>query len=99
MNAMLRQFESELIEREAERARAAAQPPGPASLTGALVQRGRERAPRLTAPAEPPAEAPAEAPEKERRLPVWVAARASEALFAVACCAAFLASFLIVLRY
>jgi hypothetical protein len=94
MNAMLRQFESELVEREAERARAA-QPPGPASLTGALVQRGRERAPRLTAPPEPEPEAP----RKEHRLPAWVAARASEALFALACCAAFLASFLIVLRY
>ncbi len=95
MNAMLQRFENELIAREAERARAAAQPPGPASLTGALVQRGRERAPRLTAPAEPQGEAQG----KERRLPAWVAARASEALFAVACCAAFLASFLIVLRH
>jgi hypothetical protein len=95
MNAMLQQFENELIEREAERARAVAQSPGPASLTGALVQRGRERSPRLTAPAEPQAEAP----RQERRLPAWVAARASEALFALACCAAFLASFLIVLRH
>jgi hypothetical protein len=92
---MLRQFENELIEREAERARAAAQPSAPASLTGALVQRGRERGPRLTAP---PDREP-EVPQRKPRLPAWVAARASETLFALACCAAFLASFLIVLRY
>jgi hypothetical protein len=92
---MLRQFESELIEREVARARAAAQPPKPAALTGALVQRGRERAPRLTEGGDAPT---LPAPEA-RRLPAWVAARAAEALFALACCAAFLASFLIVLRF
>jgi hypothetical protein len=92
---MLRQFESELIEREAARARTAAQPPKPATLTGALVQRGRERAPRLAEAGDGQALPASEA----RRLPAWVAARASEALFALACCAAFFASFLIVLRF
>jgi hypothetical protein len=88
----------------------------PASLTGALVQRGRDRAPRLEAPiAElaaapaPPAELPAPAsdevplvfvrsPRKEAALHAS-ASGVSELLFFAACCAAFLATFLFVLRF
>ena len=111
-----------------------AAPIKPASLTGALVQRGRDRAPSLPevsivpvamraepAPASPPelATAPEPAPEaalvatpvsdevplvfaKPRRKAEASAPRAtrwSEALFVAACCAAFFATFLFVLRF
>lgn len=97
------------------------QPTKPASLTGALVQRGRDRAPRLPdlpapafATAEPAAapapaaefapvsdevplvfaKAPRRAAPEAAREPRW-----SEALFVAACCAAFFATFLFVLRF
>jgi hypothetical protein len=103
------------------------QPVKAASLTGALVQRGRDRAPRLPSvplmpvplPAEPaptptPLTAPAPAAEfapvseevplvfaKPRRKaePAPRPSRWSEALFVAACCAAFFATFLFVLRF
>ena len=83
----------------------------PATLSGALVQRGRERAPRLmesSMPIEPAAQsaqallahplhglaaelpaAPA-IPERSR----W-----TDVIFAAACCVAFFATFLFVLRF
>lgn len=114
-----------------------AQPTKAASLTGALVQRGRDRAPRMPAlatpapaflaaepepatdPAEPEAEpVPAPAPAIElaavsdevplvfnrARKPAAAEAapgssRWSEVLFVAACCAAFFATFLFVLRF
>jgi hypothetical protein len=107
------------------------QPTKAASLTGALVQRGRERAPRMPAlavpppaflaaePAPPPEPAPAPAPApaagfapvsdevplvfNRARKPAAEAAasssRWSEMLFVAACCAAFFATFLFVLRF
>jgi hypothetical protein len=113
-----------------------APPTKAASLTGALVQRGRERAPRMPVLAIPapaflsaePEPAPAPAPAaaaaaplptptvelapvsdevplvfNRTRRPAAEAAPApsrwSEVLFVAACCAAFFATFLFVLRF
>ena len=78
-----------------------------AALTGALVQRGRDRAPRVreapadvgsfdTTPELPPivAAAPLQAEIAAPRSSRW-----ADALFVAACCAAFFASFLFVLRF
>lgn len=96
-------------------------PTRPASLTGALVQRGRDRAayapeiaspePMEVAPAieETPVPAPEPAPFEEE-VPLVFAprdaaaierppSRFSDALFVVACCAAFFATFLFALRF
>jgi hypothetical protein len=81
----------------------------PGALTGALVQRGRERAPRLMETGMPveiaiPA-APVAQPVHEA-LPVLPAAPASpersrwtDVIFVAACCVAFFATFLFVLRF
>jgi hypothetical protein len=111
-----------------------AQPNKAASLTGALVQRGRDRAPRMPVLAVPapaflaaePAPAPAPEPEAHPAEPAPAAelapvsdevplvfnrarkpaadaapgsSRWSEVLFVAACCAAFFATFLFVLRF
>ncbi len=78
-----------------------------AALTGALVQRGRDRAPRVhearadggafDTTLEPPALV-AEAPLKVE-LAAPRSSRWADALFVAACCAAFFASFLFVLRF
>jgi hypothetical protein len=93
-----------------------------AALTGALVQRGRDRAPLLPEvsivpmavqaeePAPAPDAAPAAAPVSDEVPLVFAkprrkaeaaprASRWSEALFVAACCAAFFATFLFVLRF
>ena len=83
----------------------------PGALTGALVQRGRERAPRLmetSMPAElaSPAHAALAQPPLEL-MPALPAAPAFEeprsrwtdVIFAAACCVAFFATFLFVLRF
>lgn len=78
------------------------------SLTGALVQRGRERAPRLmetSMPIELPAPTPAApaAPEIVAGETAVLAAPArspwTDVIFAAACCVAFFATFLFVLRF
>jgi hypothetical protein len=120
-------IESNPIESEPARAAQAPQPAQAikaASLTGSLVQRGRDRAPRLPTmpvlpvlvqpePAATPAPAPAPAlapvseevplvfarPRRKAESPAPRASRWSEALFVAACCAAFFATFLFVLRF
>ncbi len=83
------------------------------SLSGALVQRGRERSPRLSEtsiPSEPVAAVLATTPVAEALLAQPTAllprpaapqrsSRWADALFAAACCVAFFASFLFVLRF
>jgi hypothetical protein len=128
---MLQDIESDPIESEpvletdAAPAAQPAQPTKPASLTGSLVQRGRDRAPRIpqvpvpasvvTAPAPAPEAPPAaefapvsdEVPLVFAKTPRKAAPEAeapgesrwSEALFVAACCAAFFATFLFVLRF
>jgi hypothetical protein len=116
--------ESEAIESQRVSASETSQPAQPvkaASLTGALVQRGRDRAPlRSSVPPTPvtmqaePLPTPTPAPElapvsdavplvfaKPRRKaePAPDASRWSEVLFVAACCAAFFATFLFVLRF
>ncbi len=85
----------------------------PGSLTGALVQRGRERSPRLAETSIPSESVAPElvalpAPEPAPLLPKPVVrvpatprrtSRWADALFAAACCVAFFASFLFVLRF
>jgi hypothetical protein len=124
---MLHEIESPATESERP---APVLPSKPASLTGALVQRGRDRGPRLRsvplldaepaapAPAAIGAEAPAvDAPASHDALldevplvfvrPKKAAPKAmpaapsrwSEAMFVAACCAAFFATFLFVLRF
>ena len=75
-----------------------------ATLTGAFVQRGRDRAPRLQesslSEARPSDDtAPAAATAPPLKLPPPPASRWSDALFLVACCAAFFATFLFVLHF
>jgi hypothetical protein len=82
----------------------------PGALTGALVQRGRERAPRLMETSMPveiaiPAPAPVAQPVHEA-VPILPAApespersRWTDVIFAAACCVAFFATFLFVLRF
>jgi hypothetical protein len=125
---MLQDIESDPIESEPvpeTDAAPPAQPTKPASLTGSLVQRGRDRAPRIShvpvpastfvvaapAPAPEPAPTAAFAPVSDE-VPLVFAkpprkaapearggSRWSEALFVAACCAAFFATFLFVLRF
>jgi hypothetical protein len=126
---MLQDIESNSIERAPLLETGAVQPAQPAqptkaaALTGSLVQRGRDRAPRIPqVPASAfvvaaPDPAPEPAPSVEfapvsDEVPLVFAkpprkaapeargeSRWSEALFVAACCAAFLASFLFVLRF
>jgi hypothetical protein len=123
---MLQEIENDPIESEpvlGTDAAQPAQPTKPASLTGSLVQRGRDRAPRLPAlpvptfvaaepvPAPEPVPAAEFAPVSDEvplvfaRTPRKAApaarreSRWSEALFVAACCAAFFATFLFVLRF
>jgi hypothetical protein len=113
---MLHEIESDPIESQPEPAAEAAPPSKPAALTGTLIQRGRDRGPRLTTlpvvevePAPAAAMPAAVTPSDEVPLvfakPKWAAAPAarasrwSEALFVAACCAAFFATFLFVLRF
>jgi hypothetical protein len=123
---MLHDIENDPIESEpvlGTDAAQPAQPTKPASLTGSLVQRGRDRAPRLPELAVPTfvAAAPVPAPESvpaaefapvSDEVPLVFArtprkaapearreSRWSEALFVAACCAAFFATFLFVLRF
>ena len=113
---MLQAIETDSIEGAPEREANAPQPTKAAALTGALVQRGRDRGPRLgdRAAEAPPAPAPAavmaavtdEVPlvfarprERKAAEPAPRASRMSDALFAVACCAVFFATFLFVLRF
>ena len=85
----------------------------PGALTGALVQRGREKAPRLietSMPMEiaepaaalmaqlaPPVSEPA--PALPAALPTPPRSRWTDAIFVAACCVAFFATFLFVLRF
>jgi hypothetical protein len=76
------------------------------SLTGALVQRGRERAPRLmetSMPIELPTPVAPGAPEVTSTETAVLAAPArspwTDVIFAAACCVAFFATFLFVLRF
>ena len=82
----------------------------PGALTGALVQRGRERAPRLMETSMPmeiaqPAAAPIElpvfetTPELSAPLATPPRSRWTDVVFAAACCVAFFATFLFVLRF
>jgi hypothetical protein len=82
----------------------------PGALTGALVQRGRERAPRLMETSMPmeiaePAAAPIElpvsetTPEPSAPLATPPRSRWTDVVFAAACCVAFFATFLFVLRF
>lgn len=123
---MLQNIESDSIESAPLLENGAVQPAQPtkaAALTGSLVQRGRDRAPRIpqvpasafVVAAPDPAPEPAPAPAVEfapvsDEVPLVFAkpprkaapkgeSRWSEALFVAACCAAFLASFLFVLRF
>ena len=116
---MLQEIETDAIESEREFETGAPQPTKAASLTGALVQRGRDRGPRLgdraaEAPSAPaPAPAPAAVmaavtdevplvfarPRERKAAPPAPRTRTSDALFAVACCAVFFATFLFVLRF
>ena len=78
------------------------------ALTGALVQRGREKAPRLieasmpmelmppASAAHPPSEA---APELPPAPPMPEHSRWTDVIFAAACCVAFFATFLFVLHF
>ena len=82
----------------------------PSALTGALVQRGRERAPRLMETSMPmefaqPEPAPLTLPvletAPELRAPLATAqpSRWTDVVFVAACCVAFFATFLFVLRF
>jgi hypothetical protein len=83
----------------------------PGALTGALVQRGRERAPRLmetSLPMEPvQSVAPPfgaspvyeAVPALDATLATPQHSRWTDAIFAAACCVAFFATFLFVLRF
>jgi len=82
----------------------------PGALTGALVQRGRERAPRLMETSMPmefaqPEPAPLALPvfEAALELPAPITteqpSRWTDVVFAAACCVAFFATFLFVLRF
>jgi hypothetical protein len=82
----------------------------PGALTGALVQRGRERAPRLMETSMPmefaqPEPAPLAlpvfeaAPELPAPLTTAQPSRWTDVVFAAACCVAFFATFLFVLRF
>jgi hypothetical protein len=115
---MLQEIESDPIQSEPALASDPAertQPTKAAALTGALVQRGRDRAPRLpqvpvlvqAEPAPAPAPDPVSdevplvfaKPPRKAAPPAAGASRWSEALFVAACCAAFFATFLFVLRF
>ena len=78
------------------------------ALTGALVQRGRERAPRLIEagmPMEQMPPAPATHPLREAAVELQPApptpghSRWTDVIFAAACCVAFFATFLFVLHF
>ena len=80
----------------------------PGALTGALVQRGRERAPRLieaSMPMELMPPAPVAHPLRETALelppapPTPEHSRWTDVIFAAACCVAFFATFLFVLHF
>jgi len=81
----------------------------PGALTGALVQRGRERAPRLMETSMPlemaqlepvPAELSVFEPASEPSVPLATPrSRWTDVVFAAACCVAFFATFLFVLRF
>jgi len=112
---MLQEFETDPSESEPALETHPPQVTKAAALTGALVQRGRDRAPRLPAvpvpvleaepePVFPSAPVSDEVPLVFARPPRKAAAPArasrwSEALFVAACCAAFFATFLFVLRF
>jgi len=106
---MLQEIEIDSQESQPELEMEAPQQSKAAALTGAFVQRGRDRAPRvqevrspafLETDAEPlaavsaPAIAQKGAPPPARRASRW-----GDALFVAACCAAFFATFLFVLRF
>jgi hypothetical protein len=87
-----------------------AQPAKPGALTGAFVQRGRERAPRLRETSMPieiaqPEAAPLAmpvfetAPEPFAPVATPQRSRWTDVIFAAACCVAFFATFLFVLRF
>src|SRR5262245_26065496 len=77
------------------------------TLTGALVQRGRERSPRLmetSMPMELPSPAAPAAALEPMPMPAAPEATAersrwNDVIFAAACCVAFFATFLFVLRF
>ena len=77
----------------------------PGALSGALVQRGRERAPRLmesSMPIELPSAVALAAPRQPAPPPAAVApasSRWTDVIFAAACCIAFFATFLFVLHF
>jgi len=82
----------------------------PGALTGALIQRGRERAPRLMETSMPMEAAQHEAapagaspvfealPALDATLATPQRSRWTDVIFAAACCVAFFATFLFVLR-
>ena len=122
---MLQEIESHPPESQPAPRQDAPPPPSkPAALTGSLVQRGRDRGPRLSsvpildaepalpaplaarpepaaafAPSDPQDEVPLVFVKPKKPVAARSTSRWSEAMFVAACCAAFFATFLFVLRF